>query len=76
MIIKSHARCILCVRKAFEEKYCKYHYDALQSLKEHYEIWRSRYGELSWYDYLMRLKKNKYTGKWVKEVIEVELKKV
>jgi len=76
MIVKSHARCILCVRNAIEEKYCKYHYDALQSLKEHYEIWRSRYGELSWYDYLMRLKKNNYTGKWVKEVIEVELKKV
>jgi len=76
MIVKSQARCLLCVRKAIEAKYCKYHYEALQSLKEHYEIWRSRYGELSWYDYLMRLKKNKYTGKWVKEVIEVELKKV
>jgi len=76
MIVKSQAKCLLCVRKAIEGKYCKYHYDALQSLKEHYEIWRSRYGELSWYDYLKRLKKNKYTGKWVKEVIEVELKKV
>jgi len=76
MIVKSQARCVLCVRKAIGEKYCKYHYDALQSLKEHYEIWTDRYGELSWCDYLMRLKKNRYTGKWVKEVIEVELKKI
>ena len=76
MIVKSQARCLLCVRKVIRGKYCKYHYDALQSLKEHYEIWKNRYGELSWHDYLMRLKKNRYTGKWVKEVIEVELKKV
>ena len=76
MTVKSEARCILCVRKAIKEKYCEYHYEASQSLKEHYEIWRSRYGEISWYDYLRRLEKIKYTGKWVKEVIEVELKNV
>ena len=76
MTVKLESRCILCVRKSVEEKYCKYHYEALQSLRVHYEIWKSRYGKISWHDYLSRLKKIKYTGKWVKEVIEVELKNV
>jgi DNA topoisomerase I len=76
MTAKLESKCILCVRKAIEEKYCKYHYEALQSLGVHYEIWTSRYGKISWHDYLRRLKKIKYTGKWVKEVIEVELKNV
>jgi DNA topoisomerase I len=76
MIVKLESRCILCVRKAIEEKYCEYHYEALQSLRGHYEIWKSRYEEISWHDYLKRLKKIKHTGKWVKEVAEEELKNV
>jgi DNA topoisomerase I len=74
MMIKFKTRCMLCVRRAIHEKYCEYHYEALQSLNGHYEIWKSRYGKISWHDYLKRLKKIKYTGKWVKEVIELELK--
>lgn len=75
MTTKFEPRCILCVRKAIQEKYCEYHYEALQSLRVHYEIWKSRYGDISWDDYLNRLQKMKNTGKWIKEVIEIELKK-
>ncbi len=75
MITKFEPRCILCVRKAIQEKYCEYHYEALQSLREHYKVWKSGYGDISWIDYLIRLQKIKYTGKWIKEVIEIELKK-
>ena len=67
-------RCILCRRKAVERKYCEYHYQALLSLKGHYEAWKKSYGEISWIEYLNRLQKISHTGKWVKQVIEIELK--
>jgi DNA topoisomerase-1 len=59
-----------------QEKYCEYHYEAVQSLRDHYEVWKSRYGDISWYEYLTRLQKIKHTGKWVKEVIEIELENI
>ena len=76
MIAKIETKCTLCVRKAIQEKFCEFHYDALQSLRTHYQVWRSSYGEITWYDYLTRLQEIKYTGKWVKDVIEIELKKL
>ncbi|RPJ31271.1 MAG: hypothetical protein EHM25_03650 [Nitrosopumilales archaeon] len=76
MTVKIESKCILCVRKVIQEKYCEYHYEALRSLRDHYEVWKSCYGEISWYDYLSRLQKIKYTGEWVKEVIEMELENV
>lgn len=76
MIAKFEKRCMLCVRKAIQEKFCKYHYEALQSLRDHYHVWKNSYGEITWYDYLTRLQGIKYTGKWVKDVIEIELKNV
>jgi DNA topoisomerase-1 len=76
MTAKFETRCILCVRKAIQEKFCEYHYEALQSLRDHYHVWKHSYGEITWYDYLSRLQEIKYTGKWVKEVIEIELKNV
>ncbi len=75
MITKFEPRCILCVRKAIQEKYCEYHYEALKSLRAHYKVWKHGYDDISWIDYLIRLQKIKYTGKWIKEVIEIELKK-
>ena len=69
------SRCILCVRKAVESHYCEYHYEALQSLKAHYEAWKKAYGEISWTEYLHRLQKTSHIGKWVKQVIGIELKK-
>lgn len=76
MTAKFETRCMLCVRKAIQEKFCEYHYEALQSLKNHYKVWKDSYGEITWYDYLTRLQEIKYTGKWVKDVIEIELKNV
>lgn len=76
MIAKFETRCMLCVRKAIQEKFCKYHYEALQSLRDHYHVWKNSYGEITWYDYLTKLQEIKYTGKWVKDVIEIELKNV
>jgi DNA topoisomerase-1 len=74
MTTNLESRCILCMRKAVERQYCEYHYEALQSLKGHYEAWRKCYGEISWIEYLNRLQKISHTGKWVKQVIEIELK--
>ena len=68
------SRCILCRRKAVERQYCEYHYEALQSLQGHYEAWKKSYGEISWIEYLNRLQKISHTGKWVKQVIEIEIK--
>lgn len=76
MIAKFETRCMLCVRKAIQEKFCKYHYEALQSLRDHYHVWKNSYGEITWYDYLTKLQEIRYTGKWVKDVIEIELKNV
>ena len=76
MIRNLETRCILCRRKAVEPQYCEYHYEAVRSLRDHYEVWKSSYGEISWYYYLTRLQKLKYTGKWVKEVIEIELENI
>lgn len=76
MTVKIESKCILCVRNVIQEKYCEYHYEALRSLRDHYEVWKSCYGEISWYDYFSRLQKIKYTGEWVKEVIEMELENV
>lgn len=76
MTVKIESKCILCVRKAIQEKYCEYHDEAVRSLRDHYEVWKNSYGEISWYDYLSRLQKIKYTGKWVKEVIEIELENI
>lgn len=47
---------------------------ALISLKKHYKIWLEAYGTLEWKNYLLKLNKLKETGKFVKEVIDVELK--
>ena len=76
MIVKIESRCVLCVRKVIQEKYCEYHYEAMRSLRDHYEVWKIRYGEISWYDYLTRFLKINHTGKWVKEVIEIELENI
>jgi hypothetical protein len=39
-----------------------------------YDAWRTAYGEISWDEYLNRLASSAETGKWVKEVAELELK--
>ena len=74
MIRNLETMCILCRRKAVERQYCEYHFEALQSLQSHYEAWKKSYGKISWIEYLNRLQKISHTGKWVKQVIEIELK--
>ena len=73
MIAKIETRCMLCVRKASQEKFCEFHYEALESIRTHYQVWKSSYGEMTWYDYLIRLREIRHTGRWVKDIIEIEL---
>ena len=46
---------------------------AEEALRSRYAIWRNAYEELSWTEYLRKIKQLKGTGQWVKEVIANEL---
>lgn len=68
------AKCRLCNRKPQKgSDFCRYHMDAYDSLKKNYGSWLTAYGQLSWKEYLEKLLKTKETGKWIKEVIKLEL---
>jgi hypothetical protein len=68
--------CCACSRKVSTTKrYCSYHSQALDHIKEHYMKWVHAYGLVSWNDFLNRLLNMNETGSWIKEVISVELKK-
>lgn len=41
----------------------------------HYKAWVNVYGRISWEEFLTKLLSMQETGSWIKEVIEVELKK-
>ena len=56
------------------KKYCFYHNQALDDIKEHYAKLVHAYGVISWNDFLNRLLYMDETGSWIKEVISVELK--
>jgi hypothetical protein len=67
--------CCVCSRKVLTtKKYCFYHNQALDDIKEHYAKWVYAYGVISWNDFLNRLLYMDETGSWIKEVISVELK--
>lgn len=68
-------KCAACLRQASSGMYCLHHNQALESLTGHYKAWVDAYGSISWQDFLSRLSKMQETGSWIKEVIEVELKK-
>jgi hypothetical protein len=68
-------KCAACHRQASSGKYCLHHGKAMESLNSHYMGWIDAYGGISWQDFLAKLSKMQETGSWVKEVIEVELKK-
>jgi hypothetical protein len=69
-------KCYVCSRKAsVASKYCLYHSQALEGLKEEHKTWIKAYGKISWNDFLDKLLKLDETGIWVKEVIIVELKR-
>jgi hypothetical protein len=68
-------QCAACHRQASSGRYCLHHNRALESLTGHYKAWVDAYGGISWQDFLRKLSRMQETGSWVKEVIEVELKK-
>ena len=67
-------RCVLCERIRESEKFCQYHEIAFRNLKEKYEIWKLRYGSLSWKDYLKKQVELEQNGIWTKEVAGYLLK--
>ena len=70
-------RCAACSREAVERgQYCAYHTRALDELKKHFSSWVGAYGsEMTWKQYLVAVAKRKETGRWIKEVAEIENKK-
>ncbi len=58
-----------------QQRYCRYHAEALEQLKRHYGSWVAAYGSISWQDYLKRLSKMEETGQWARDVIDMEMKK-
>jgi len=69
-------KCAACHRKAAPgSKYCLRHDQAFASLMEHYKAWVNAYGRISMDDFMNKLIGMVETGSWVKEVIEVELRK-
>jgi hypothetical protein len=69
-------KCRLCQREAEEKgEFCNRHLVAEESLRSSYDKWRNAYAQLSWADYLDKVKQLKGTGRWVKEVIEFEKRK-
>jgi hypothetical protein len=72
---KVYVYVVICKIQIVKGRYCSHHKTALISLKKHYKIWLEAYGTLEWKNYLLKLNKLKETGKFVKEVIDVELKK-
>lgn len=67
-------KCFACARKASTSKYCSYHAQAFNNLKEQYTTWVHAYDTISWNDFLNKLLQLNETGSWVKDVIIVELK--
>ena len=70
-------KCIICERARIENSEdCIYHNKAKRYLKENYKKWSEAYStNLTWDQYLDKLSKLENIGIWIKEVIDMELKK-
>jgi hypothetical protein len=69
-------KCKLCQREAEQaSEFCARHLAAEEMLRNTYHVWRTAYLELSWTEYLDKVKQLKGTGQWVKEIIESEKEK-
>ena len=66
------AKCRICERGVGRSGLCPYHARALASLKKGYVYWSRAYLHITWKDYLQRVKAAEGTGRWVKEVAEME----
>ena len=70
-------RCPACSRKVLvRKKYCFYHSQALDDIKEYYKKWVYAYGDISFNTFLNKLLNMNEVGSWIKELIVVELKKI
>jgi hypothetical protein len=71
-------KCTICKRTKIENsEYCIYHNKAKNYIKENYKKWNESYStNLTWDQYLDKLLKLENVGMWIKEVSDVELKKV
>ena len=62
--------CTICGRVALNESnLCRYHQDALDSLRSSYERWRETSG-VSWEEYIEKLCQIDESGRWVLDVAE------
>jgi hypothetical protein len=69
-------KCTACHRRALSDnEYCLHHKQAFDSMINHYKTWVNAYGRISWEEFLIKLSSMQETGRRIKEVIEVELKK-
>ena len=76
MTAAAATKCTVCHRKALpDSEYCLHHKQAFDSMNNHYKTWVNAYGRISWEEFLTKLLSMPETGRWIKEVIEVELKK-
>jgi hypothetical protein len=60
-------KCKLCDKKA-TDTYCELHKRAYCNVIEKYDVWKMAFFEISWYNYLIEVVKNEYSGSRVKEV--------
>jgi len=69
-------KCTACHRNALSgSKYCLHHKQAFDSMIDHYKAWVEAYDRISREEFLTKLASMQETGRWIKEVIEVESKK-
>jgi hypothetical protein len=69
-------KCNACHRKTAEDnKYCLHHKQVFDYMNNHYKVWINAYGRISRKEFLAKLSNMQETGVWVKEIIELELKK-
>jgi hypothetical protein len=66
-------QCKVCKREAeTSHGLCRHHSEARDALKSGYKRWQEAYSDISWGEYLNRVKALDETGRWIKEVISVE----
>jgi len=64
-------KCRLCRRETERESVlCVFHARAREALLAGYERWSDAYGELSWKEYVNRIKGRAETGEWVKDLVD------
>ncbi|NHK33085.1 MAG: hypothetical protein FK730_17180 [Asgard group archaeon] len=75
MTTKKNALCPICKadKKTQNDKYCKIHLQAKDTLQRGYESWLKAYGILPWDDYLKQLLNlGDLVGDLIRDVIEYE----